>query len=134
MTRKLTEEEKIRIIELVDEYGRQWKLIGEIVGKHPNTCQSFYLSYSKYHTINPTLGRPMTIDQNKKNEVMSSINEKPDQTLRKVAFDFKISHSSVKSIFKQNKLKFFKKSPLAPLTAEHKTARCNFTFQFISKS
>lgn len=65
---------------------------------------------------------------------MSSINEKPDQTLRKVAFDFKISHSSVKSIFKQNKLKFFKKSPLAPLTAEHKTARCNFTFQFISKS
>ena len=58
---------------------------------------------------------------------MSSINEKPDQTLRKVAFDFKISHSN-------GKLKFFKKSPLAPLTAEHKTARCNFTFQFISKS
>lgn len=66
MTRKLTEEEKIRIIELVDEYGRQWKLIGEIVGKHPNTCQSFYLSYSKYHTINLTIGRPITIDQNKK--------------------------------------------------------------------
>ena len=126
MSRSLSEQEKIRIIELVHEHGRCWTLIGDIIGKHKNTCQSFYDSYIRSGTINPKKGRPITINSDFKEGVMGSIVTVPDQTTRQVASDFEISHTTVRSIFKENHLGYFQKNAVTPLTPEHKRGRVNF--------
>lgn len=130
MSRELTEQEKLRVIELVDIYGQSWKLIGTIIGRHRNTCQSFYDSYIRHKTISPTRGRPKTIDSEMKEGVFGSIMKAPDQTLRQVASDFEISHTSVRSILKENHLKYFQKSAVTPLTIEHKNERIILSNKF----
>lgn len=75
-------------------------------------------------------GRPITIDSEFKEGVMGSIITVPDQTTRQVASDFEISHTTVRSIFKENHLGYFQKSTITPLTPEHKRNRVFFCDEY----
>lgn len=62
MANRLTEQERLKIIKLVDIHGRKWRFIAsQMPGRSESTIKSFYNSYEKYETINPKRGRPPTI-------------------------------------------------------------------------
>ena len=57
----------------------------------------------------------------------------PTQNLQEVANDFEISISSTKNILNQQKIQYFEKMPIPPLTEAHKLERMKFTEYFINR-
>lgn len=130
----LNEQEKILIIQKVEVFGRRWELIGSLLNRAPSTVRTFYDSYLDHNTISPKRGRPIEICSDMINGVIGSMKSSPTQKLKEVSKDFEISETSVKSILNSNKIKFFEKTAIPPLTEAHKSARVEFSKQFVFKS
>lgn len=131
MRRALTEQEKIRIIELVHEYGHQWKLIGSIIDRPFSTCKSFYDSYCKNGTLFPRLGRPPEITRDIENGVIGSIQSDGLQKLSNISKDFDISESTARKILIQNNINYYEKTPITGLKPDQKINRINFCSYFM---
>lgn len=130
----LTEFEKIEIITHVKSHGNEWTRIGQNIGRPASTVKSFYKSYLEHGTINPTRGRPAIITNEIKDAVVGFMNADPLQNLQVVANEFDIAKSSVKSILNENKISYYKRTPISPLTEFHKNRRLNICRQITSVS
>ena len=92
----LTESDRIEIIHLVKTYKNQWKRIGQLINKKPDTVKKFYLRYTKSQTIFPKKGRPPIITQKEKDDVCSLMLKDPTQTLEQVSSEFSFAKSTKK--------------------------------------
>lgn len=102
MANRLTEQERLKIIKLVNDYGRKWRFIAsQMPGRSESTIKSFFNSYEKYDTINPKLGRPPKITDEVKSNVVQSIEHDLEQHLTNLSFDNQIS-TSAKKILNDN--------------------------------
>lgn len=130
----LSEQEKLRIIQEVQTYGRSWELIGSLLDRAPSTVRTFYDSYLEHQTIFPKRGRPTEIGSDIIEGVIGSVKAFPTQNLHQISDDFDISESKVKSILNSHNIKYFEKTAITPLTEFHKSARVDFSKQFVGKS
>ena len=126
----LSEKEKIHILNLVNQHGHQQKYISEIVNRKPETVKAFYNSYTKFQTISPKRGRSVKITEEVKYNIVQTMKNNPLQNLQDVATEFDVAKSSVKSILNENKIQYFKRTPIFPLTFQHKLKRYQFFFFF----
>ena len=133
-TGRLSENEKIEIIGNVKLYGNSWNLIGQLTNRNPSTVKSFYNSYVQHQTLSPSRGRPPSISSETKDGIIGSMMSFPTQNLQEVANDFDISITSTKNILNQQKIQYFEKTPIPPLTEAHKIERVKFTEYFINRS
>lgn len=79
--RELTEQEKVRILLLAKEKNNQWSIIGPMMNRNPETIRKFYYNYQKSNQLSPKRGRPPTITDEVKNDVVQSMRQNPTQTL-----------------------------------------------------
>lgn len=126
----LTEEDKLNIIHEVRTIGKQWTIIGRKYNINPNSCRSFYNSYLTHGTLNPKMGRPVKIDDNKKREVIDAFEQDPETGLRDIAATLNISHTTIKKILNADKIQYFEKIAVPPLTPLHKQNRVQFALRF----
>ena len=80
MTR-LTEQNKIDIIVLYHEINNQWTEMSRRLGIPESTIRSFMKRYLQTGTLNVQRGRPITITDEVRNDVVESIESQADQTL-----------------------------------------------------
>lgn len=128
----LSEKEKIHILNLVNQHGHQWKYISEIVNRKPETVKAIYNSYTKFQTISPKRGRSVKITEEVKYNIVQTMKNNPLQNLQDVATEFDVAKSSVKSILNENKIQYFKRTPICPLTFQHKQKRYQICSQITS--
>lgn len=119
----LTEREKIQMLWDVEKYGHQWKYIGEKRGRSADTVKSFYKTYMTFGTISPKRGRPKEITDELKEMVVQDMLDNPLQSLQSAANKFDAAKSTIKKILNENRIEFFKRTPVSPLTEEHKNKR-----------
>lgn len=129
---RLTEKDKIDIISLVKVYGHQWKRIAAQVGRNWETVRSFYSSYEKHQTINPKLGRPVSITEELKDGVVGFMDSEPTNNLRDVAYNFSLSTTSVRGILNDNSIHYHKPIPTVPLLPTHKMNRIAFCTNYLN--
>ena len=122
----LTEQQKIQIITMVSQIGKQWKMISETIERPYETVRSFYNSYIQHNTIFPQRGRPKKIDDDLKASVVGYMDADPTNTLRSVADDFPICPASVRNILNENSINFYRPIPICPLTDNHVNNRMTF--------
>lgn len=125
----LTETEKIEIISHVKNYGNEWTKIKQNIGRSTATVKSFYHSYLAHGTICPSRGRPIEITEYLKNAIVGYMNVDSLQNLQVVTNEFEIAKSSVKSILNENKIGYYKRTPVSPLTPFRKNRRFNICRQ-----
>lgn len=123
----LSESEKKEILKLVNQFGNQWSLIGNKIGRCKETVKKFYKSYLQFNTISPKSGRPITITNNIKKSVCALMLSYPTQSLEVVSNNFNISKSTTKNILNENKIKYYSRSAVVPLKPQHKNARINMS-------
>ena len=92
----MTEKDKIDIISLVKVYGHQWKRIAAQIGRNWETVRGFYNILEKHQTINPKLGRTVSITEELKDGFVGFMGSEPTNNLRDVAYNFSLSTTSVK--------------------------------------
>lgn len=123
---EFTEAEKLKIITLVNSIGNEWTRIGREVNHPAESCRCFYNRYLKRGTLSPKRGRPPTITPEKKSAIVEHTEQQPLDDLRSIGDEFDVSHSSVKTILNENKIKFHQQIARVPLTPVHMTNRQNF--------
>ena len=123
----LSENDKVKILILIERYGTQWQRISSEIGKNSETIRSFYKQYQKTGLLSPKRGRPIEIDQQTKNGVVNFIQGSPKSTLREASSNFNISPNSTKTILNTNQIRYFKPISICPLTDRHKNNRIFFT-------
>ena len=74
----LTEEMKVRIIELHAVHGNRWSHIGRIVGLPESTVRTFYKRYLQNGQLSPKRGPPFKITQEQKQDVVDITLNMPD--------------------------------------------------------
>ena len=119
----LTESERLEIIKLAALTNNHWKRIGETIGRNPETCKKFFYSYKKYNTIFPKQGRPKKVDDETEQNIVNSMRNNPLQTLRDVAEENNVSKPTAKTVLNDNKIKYYRMTPVAPLDQSHKNNR-----------
>lgn len=68
-------------------------------------------------------GRPKEITDDLKEDFVQDMLENPLQSLQSAANKFGVAKSTIKTILNENKKEFFKRTPVSPLTEEHKNKR-----------
>ena len=132
MANPLSEQERLKILELVGKYGTKWKFISTFLpGRTEPTIKSFYNSYQKNGTIFPKRGRPIQITQEKRDGIIKSIKEDPEQHLTDLSFEFEISAPSCKMILNKAGFKFQRKIAVAALKKQHIKARLEMADRFL---
>lgn len=132
MANRLSEKERLKIIESVNKYGRKWKFIAtQIPNRSESTIKSFYNTYLKKETIFPKLGRPPKITDEVKQEVINSIEEDPEQHLTNLSYDNDISTTGAKKILNDNGYSYHQKIAITPLKPDHINARLNLCNRFL---
>lgn len=119
----LTEEEKVQILIYAKEKNNQWGIIGQIMNRNPETIRKFYYNYQKTKELSPKRGRPITITEEVKNDIIESMRQKPTQSLNSISNQFNVSPPSAKKVLNDNKIKYYRKTAISPLTEDHKQAR-----------
>ena len=92
MTR-LTEQNKIDIIVLYHEINNQWTEMSRRLGIPESTIRSFMKRYLQTGTLNVQRGRPITITDEVRNDVVESIESQADQTLYQLSKNFSVSQT-----------------------------------------
>ena len=92
MTR-LTEQNKIDIIVLYHEINNQWTEMSRRLGIPESTIRSFMKRYHQTGTLNVQRGRPITITDEVRNDVVESIESQADQTLYQLSKNFSVSQT-----------------------------------------
>lgn len=128
----LTQKEQIDILMFAEKYQNKWKLIGEKVGRSPNTCKHFFYRYQESHQLNQKMGRPPLVTDDIKQAVVGYMLADPLQNLSDISKEFDLADSSVKKILNENKIKYFQRIPVTPLTGPHKQKRLHICNQIIS--
>lgn len=132
MANRLSEKERLKIINLVNIYGRKWNFIAtQMPGRSESTIKSFYNTYEEKETIFPKLGRPVKITAEVKEEVINSIEEDPEQHLTNLSFEHQISTTSVKKILNDDGYSYHQKTAVTPLRQEHVNARLGMCNRFL---
>lgn len=122
--KKLSEQEQLQIIQLIERHGKRWELISrEMKTRSPPTIKSFYQKFERTRTISSHAGRPKKIDSTIENGVVGSMIADREQLLQNIAFDFDIS--SVKTILNKNHITYHDKICIPPLQQQHKDAIIN---------
>lgn len=102
-----------------------------IPGRTENTIKSFYKSYEKYGTISPKRGRPKKITTEIENNLVSSVESNPEQTLTEMAVDNDISRTSAKTILNNHHIAFHNKIAITPLRPWHIQKRLELANRFL---
>lgn len=84
--------------------------------------------FTETHSVKnrPRSGRPVTVDEDKKLDVMQSFVENPHLSMRGAALEHSISHTSVKTILHTNKYKPFKVHLVQELSEDDFDRRVEF--------
>lgn len=127
----LSEKEKIDIL-LKKKYNCQWKLIGNIIGRPADTCKHFYYRYQKTEQLSQQIGRPPTITKTIKQDVVKYMLADPLQNLSDISKEFDLADTTVKKILNENKIKYFQRTPITPLTLSHTKKRVDICAKIIS--
>ena len=91
--------------------------------KKPRNMQKKFYSYKKYNTIFPKQGRPKKVDDETEQNIVNSMRNNPLQTLRDVAEENNVSKPTAKTVLNDNKIKYYRMTPVAPLDQSHKNNR-----------
>ena len=126
----MTEEMKVRIIELHAVHGNRWSHIGRIVGLPESTVRTFYKRYLQNGQLSPKRGPPFKITQEQKQDVVDITLNMPDIHLDILSDIVGISTTSCKKILNENKIYYLPKIARTPLTDQHKENRFSFCRQF----
>jgi hypothetical protein len=76
------------------------------------------------------MGRPIKIMEEIKDGIIGAVEFEPETTLQEIGFDFEISPMSVRKILNDDKIKYYKKIAIPPLTEAHKLHRVEFANMF----
>lgn len=129
MTR-LTEQNKIDIIVLYHEINNQWTEMSRRLCIPESTIRSFMKRYLQTGTLNVQRGRPITITDEVRNDVVESIESQADQTLYQLSKNFSVSQTSARKLLIDNSITCQRKIPVPPLTQVHMNCRVVFCNRF----
>ena len=97
------------------------------LGIPESTIRSFMKRYHQTGTLNVQRGRPITITDEVRNDVVESIESQADQTLYQLSKNFSVSQTSARKILIDNSITCQRKIPVPPLTQVHKNCRVVFS-------
>lgn len=125
--KRLTPDERAKIIEYYGKYDNKWTYIASLMQLSESTVRSCIQSYKKSGQFQQKLGRPPKITQEQKDDVIHYFEQKPETTLREANKQLNFSISSTYNILNENKIHYFKKIPIPNLTEQHKQRRIEFS-------
>ena len=117
---------------LANKYDHQWTFIGNKIGRPASTCKHFYNRYQETQKLKQQIGRPPAITEEKKQEVVKYTLADTLQNLSDITKEFNLAKSTVKKILNENKIKYFQRIPVSPLTGVHKKKRVEICEKIIS--
>ena len=118
--KRLTPDQKAKIIEYYGRYNNKWTFIAFRMNLPESTVRSFIKEYKKR-------GRPPKITSDQIEGVVQTFEETPETTLREAKKETDISITSMLKILHEFDIKYFRKIAISKLTEQHKQKRVEFS-------